>query len=505
MACADGPASASPMLRLTRAQYDNLAKDLLAASTSPSSILGTDEKVGPFAVNGVSLMSRGLAEQYQQVAEQLASELEPRASQLAPCATGAQPRACAATFLGREGPRYFRRALRDDEMERYLALFDSVSGAGGYPAGISALVEAMLQSPAFLYRLELLPAGVAADTSAAWALDADALATRLSFFLWNSGPDDALRSAAAAGSLGTAQGLTAQVEAMMEDPRFARSLEAFTDAWAGLDSLVVAANAPAGARGLTVEQLKGLHAETLRFVGQVLVKGDGRLETLMTAPYTYADATVAGLYGTALPDSSGRLSLDPTQRAGLLTQASVLFAHSHAEQTSPVLRGKWVREVLLCQKVPDPPADVKATPPDPVPGQSTRERFAAHRNDPSCAGCHALLDDIGFGFEGHDEAGRFRTVEPNGSSVITTGNLSGTDVDGPFDGVPALARKLSASAQPSACFATQTFRFALGRNGGATETCLLADMASAVRDGDGYRALVKRLVTSPAFAQRRSP
>jgi hypothetical protein len=240
-------------------------------------------------------------------------------------------------------------------------------------------------------------------------------------------------------------------------------------------------------------------------VGQVLVQGDGKLGTLMTAPYTFAEASVAPLYGAALPDLNGKLALDPTQRAGLLTQAGVLFAHSHAEQTSPVLRGKWVREVLLCQKVPDPPANVKATPPEPVPGQSTRERFSAHRNDPSCSSCHVLLDDIGFGFEGHDEAGRYRTVEANGSSVITTGNLVGTDVDGPFEGVPALATKLAQSKQPSACFATQTFRYALGRTGGAGEACLLADMARAVRDGEGYRAAVKRLVTSPAFAQRRSP
>jgi hypothetical protein len=293
---------------------------------------------------------------------------------------------------------------------------------------------------------------------------------------------------------------------MLLDERRARTFDAFADAWGGLDSLDVAATHAGGARGLDVPTLQLMRAETVRFLDAVLYQGDGKLATLFTAPWSVADPRLAKeIYASnGVPDSEGKIQLDPSQRAGILSHASVLFAHSHSEQTSPVLRGKWVREVLLCQKVPDPPPTVNAMPPPPEPGQTTRERFSAHRTQSSCAACHSLMDDIGFGFESYDQDGRFRAME-EGKPVDTRGTLRATDVDGDFMGVPELGKKLASSQMASDCFARQWFRYGLGHSDGKGESCFVTRMSSAVRDGGGFKALVHELVRSDAFRRRRTP
>jgi hypothetical protein len=495
------------MLRITRAQYDNIARDLLGATFAPSSALSTDEREGPFAVNSAARMSRGLAEQYQFVAERLATDAAASVQTVAPCADATRDaEGCAGTFIARFGRRAFRRPLAPDEQTRWRELYRTAAQDGGYPAGVRTVVEAMLQSPNFLFRLELLPAGTPADTAQPYAIDAFALASRLAFFLWNSPPDDALLDAATRGDLATPAGLEAQADRMLGDDRAARTTAAFAVAWAGITDLDEAAT-PERLEGLDPSLVPLMRDETTRFVDDVLRRGDGRLATLVTASFTLADPRLASAVygaGTAAPDAAGRTALDPLQRAGVLTQPGVLLAHSHAGQTSPVLRGKWVREVLFCQPVPDPPPNVNASPPAIQPGLTTRERYRAHRVDPSCSVCHSRLDDIGFGFESYDPVGRYRATE-NGRTVDSSGTLSNTDVDGTFDGAPDLGRRLAQSEMAATCFARQWFRFGLGHADAAGDAPVLREMAAATRTEGGFRALVRALVRSDIFLRRRSP
>ncbi|MBX7101802.1 MAG: DUF1588 domain-containing protein [Myxococcaceae bacterium] len=502
--CTPGPTGVSPMVRLSREQVDHAATDLLQAAFVPSSALTADEKVGPFAANTSVQMTRSLAEQYQFVAEKLGAELEPRALAVAPCAdqtNGAS--ACAKAFVTRFGALAFRRPLEADEVTAYVGLFDKVKAASTYALGIRSMVEALLQSPSFLYRVELPPTP---ETTEAWAVDQYALATRLAYLLWNSAPDQALLDAAGRGALGTDEGLSTQLERMLADPRRQRAVTGFATAWAELEPLSTAATSPERLAGLDPALVPQMEDETVRFLSAALDDERPPMEALFTAQWTVASPALAkALYGvTAAPDAKGRLTLAGTDRAGVLTQAGVLFSHSHAQQTSPVLRGKWVRKVLFCQEVPDPPANVNATPPDPVPGQTTRERFSAHRTDPSCSGCHRLMDDIGFSLEGFDQHGVARTMEGT-APVDVRGSLIGTDVDGAYLGAAGLGTKLAASSSARLCFAKQWFRSGLSRPEAASETCLVKAMSKALENPKGYRALLDTLVHSQAFKERKAP
>jgi hypothetical protein len=246
--------------------------------------------------------------------------------------------------------------------------------------------------------------------------------------------------------------------------------------------------------------------ETVDFADFVIRRGDGRLETLLSAPFTVASPELLGLYGASgAPAADGTVQLDPMQRAGLLTQGSFLAAHSHANQTSPVHRGLAVRRNLLCTDLPDPPMNVDNTPPEPDPTATTRTRFEQHRADPSCAGCHQLLDPIGVGFENYDAIGKYRTME-NGLAVDATGELvSAGDASGTFNGAVEMARRLATSADVRDCVKKQWFRFSLGRFEGDEDACTLQRLGEEFAASDyDVKTLLVSLVTSDAFRYRKA-
>jgi hypothetical protein len=185
---------------------------------------------------------------------------------------------------------------------------------------------------------------------------------------------------------------------------------------------------------------------------------------LLTAPYAFISPELAPLYGVPAPAVAGftRVDLDPARRAGLLTHVGIMSSLAKANQTDPVHRGKFVRERLLCQTVPPPPVNANIKPPAVRADATTRQRFAEHRTDPTCAGCHTLMDPIGLGFEHYDALGQWRDSE-NGLPIDSTGDITGSDVEGAFDGAPALAQKLAQSAQVDDCLVQTWFRFAHGR------------------------------------------
>jgi hypothetical protein len=243
--------------------------------------------------------------------------------------------------------------------------------------------------------------------------------------------------------------------------------------------------------------------EATGFADFVIRRGDGRLQTLLSAPFTVAGTDLLALYGATAPAAAdGTVQLDPTQRAGLLTQAAFLAAHSHANQTSPVHRGLAVRKNLLCTSLPDPPANVNNTPPEPDPNATTRQRFEQHRADPTCAGCHQLLDPIGVGFENYDAIGRYRMTE-NNLPIDAHGELVGT-ASGAFTGAVELAQRLSTSPEVRDCLGKQWFRFSLGRSEGAEDACSLARVKEEFAASDfNVKKLLLALVTSDSFRYRK--
>ena len=487
---------------MTREQYDNSIRDLLGSEGHASLGLAADEKLAAFFSNLVSPVSRLSVEQYRDVAEALAAAaVASRLDTLTGCAGANQNTACADQFIQSFGRRAFRRPLSMEELARYQALFDA-NQARGFAEGIRLVVQALLQSPNFLYHLEVTPAPSGVGVT---PLGGYELASRLSFALWNSLPDAELLDAAAAGMLDAKDGLRAQAERLLASDRAKDALSSFHLQWLGLDTLLDIDKDPQLFPEVNDAVKAAMKDEAVSFADFVIRRGDGRLQTLLSAPFTIASTDVLSLYGaTAAPAADGTVQLDPMQRAGLLTQAGFLAAHAHANQTSPVHRGLAIRKHLLCTDLPDPPANVNNNPPAPDPNATTRQRFEQHRKDPTCGACHQMMDPIGIGFENYDAIGRYRATENKlpidaSGEVLNAGATSGT-----FTGAVELAQRLSTSPEVRGCVQKQWFRFSLGRFEGAEDACTLASLNAdfAAADFD-VRKLLLSLVTSDAFRYRK--
>jgi Protein of unknown function (DUF1592)/Protein of unknown function (DUF1588)/Protein of unknown function (DUF1585)/Protein of unknown function (DUF1595)/Protein of unknown function (DUF1587) len=493
----------TPLQRLTRAQYARSVSTLLEVAAPDVGLLPEDEKVGAFDGNAVAPVSELVLEQYASLAEALAKAAAPRLEELVPCDVASQGQAaCAARFASALGRRVYRRPLSSEEESAYAGLYAAFA-TDGHVEALRVVTAALLQSPHFLYRVELTPADGTAGTR---PLDAFELASRLSFFLVGGGPDDALLDAAGDGSLLEDATLAAHAARLLDDPRADGVLEDFHLAWLGLDGLRALEKSPSVFTGFDASLPRAMEAETRAFVRHVLREDDGTLDTLLTAPYSFPSGPLLELYGVPAAASGEPVQLDPNQRAGLLTQPAFLAVHAHAEQSSPVLRGKVVIRNLLCQTLPDPPPNVVAKAPEPSPGATTRERFEAHEADPACAGCHVRIDGVGFGFESFDALGAYRE-EDSGKPVDARGKLLGTQhLDGEFTGAVELAHKLAASDEVAQCFTRQWFRFALGRMEATDDACALDDLTRGFSASQrNVRSLLTSIVASPAFRTKRVP
>jgi hypothetical protein len=327
------------------------------------------------------------------------------------------------------------------------------------------------------------------------------VASRLSYFLWGGPPDDALVEAAQSGGLDTRAGVEAQARRMLADSRARAQVRRFHVEWLGVAPLHLALKAPAfGDFAALAPQLQ---EEVGRFGEWATFEGGG-VPALFTARTTFVNGPVAELYGIAGVEGPDfrQVDLSNKQRGGLLTLPGVLAAWAKSDQTSPVRRGRFVREQLLCEPLPPPPGNVAMNLPPPTQG-TTRERFAQHATDPACSGCHQLMDPVGFGFERYDAVGAFRLVE-NGRPVDASGEVIGSqDIDGPFDGALGLGQKLAASQEARHCVARQWFRFALGRAETPEDACTLAAVERTLDEtGGDVKAMLVALATSDAMRLR---
>lgn len=497
----------SPARRMTRFEYNNTVRDLLGDTTAPADAFPADEVSGIFNNQASTLVvTELLAEGYMEAAESLAKKATLDVGALTGCdaaATGED--ACGAQFIDSFGKRAFRRPLDSEGRALLKGVFDAAKAQWDYPTAVRLVIEAALQSPRFLYRIEFGMPDPGAE--GAVKLDDYEVASRLSYLLWGSMPDDALLDAAGKGELRTKDQIAAQARRLLGDPKARDVIENFHEQWLGLGKLDTVDKDTTTFPSYTPALKTAWRAETMAFVSDVILDGDGSVETLLTAPYTMMNADVAAYYGVSSgPTGSAfeRVDLDPDQRAGLLTQPSILAVNAHADQTSPVHRGKFVRERLLCEPISPPPPNVKAVPPPVDPDATTRERFAQHSTDPACSGCHHLMDPIGFGFEHYDGIGKWRDQD-QGLPVDAGGEVIGSqDVNGTFDGAVELAKRLGQSEEVRSCVVKQWFRYGQGRPVTAEDACTMAALQTTFAAANyDIRELLVALTQTDAFRYRK--
>jgi hypothetical protein len=504
--CPEDAPSPAPLRRLTRFEYENTLHEVFGPELAVLDLFPPDEIGLGFDNQGGTLSTTDLhVGGYLEAAGRAAAFVAEHPERLAEISGCAEPTpACAEVLVLALGRRLERAPLSDASRARLLALFGDVEDADTFVEGAGRVVEALLQSPRFLYRIERAHAGEVLPDEQAELAAPHVLASRLSFLFLGAGPDASLLEAAETGALATPDDVAGQARRLLDDPRARRGVMHFYRQWLEL-TRVGDLEKDRRLFGIWTDDLRlDLERETARFVEAVLWEDDGRFSTLLQAPYTFADAVLADYYGLPImnPDSTDlvKVALGPeTHRRGLLTHGSILSLHAKANQTDPVHRGKFVRERFFCTPPPPPPPDLVVSPPQLDPRKTTRERFAQHREDAGCAGCHELLDPVGLAFENYDAIGRYRDTESD-LPVDASGYLLDTDVDGPIDGVADLADKLVASRQVSRCVVTQWFRFAMGRGETEADSCTIDKLDAAFADSGGdLRELLVALTQTEAF------
>ena len=467
-----------PLLRLTHREYSNTMAELLGDTTKPGSTFEPDMP-GASGYQAPGTVATETARSYMAAAETLAATAITSKKLAIPCSAPADAAAettCVTSLVKDFGAKAYRRALVQGEVDDLVQLFQKAKTLGfDFQDAVSHTVEAMLQSPNLLYHWEIgdKPPTRDPENAALVALTPEQLAARLAYFLWESPPDAALQVAAQSGQLATADGLKAEaVRLLTDDNRARRALFNFHRQWLHVDNLEDLD--PGTDLGLQLGQ------ELEAFVASVFVAGDGTLNSLLTAPYTFANASTAPEYGLSANGSGfTQVQLDPTQRLGVLMQVPFLRTNGIAP---PVRRGLVVYKQLLCGDVPAPPGNIPKPEMD-GPSTTTRERFAKHAEQACAKGCHALFDPWGFAFENFDSLGHYRTQE-NGKTVDASGELQAGGVIGgttpkqavvSFKNGVELVNALAANDEVSWCTSRHWSRYMLGRPEGDADVGALTN------------------------------
>ena len=511
-----GPAvGPAPLRRLTGTEYLYALHDLFPTFDLILPPLPADIPVNGFDNAAASQEpSDVLISRYETIAglyAQAATVDGPTAQAVLGCtdwSTAAKATACVTGMLQKEGARIFRRPMTAAETGRYLTSFQGWQAQTDFLGAVQLTLTALLQSPQFIYRVEPLPPD--ASAGAILPVDPYAMATRLSFFLWESIPDDTLLAAAGANELGTVDQLRAQATRMLDDERAKRVFWDFHRQWLYLDRILLPEGLTRTAQvdpDWTAATQASAEQETELFVQNTLA-GGGTFHDLLLSPSAWVDGEMSRVYGLSAPADPtvfAPTTLPGSQRAGVLTRVAFLAGYSHAGATSPPVRGNGIELRLLCELPISPPPGVNLSQPMAAPDagpETNRELFEQRTSPPMCQGCHAGLNGIGFGFESYDAAGHFQTTD-DGLPVDATGTLIGADVGGPFDGALQLSKMLSTSETVHACAAESWVRFALGRAPVAAESPGITSLASSfLQDGGDVRGLMLAIVTSPTFRQR---
>ena len=397
--------------------------------------------------------------------------------------------------------RAFRRPVTDEEVDRVLKLVESVNAEGeNFNVAVGLGIQAVLVSPHFLFRVELDPEPN--NPESIRTLNDYELATRLSYFLWSSMPDEELFALASEGKLREGDNLERQVRRMLADEKSQALVENFAGQWLQLRNLQIAA--PDKGRYPTFDEAlrRAMRTETELFFAAVMRENRSVLD-FINADYSFVNERLAKHYGidNIKGEEFQRVSLDPEQRGGVLTQASVLTVTSNPTRTSPVKRGKWVLENLFGTPPPPPPPDVPELKESEALTGSLRERMEQHRANPACAVCHNRMDPLGFGLENYDGIGSWRTKEGE-FEIDASGELPGGET---FAGPRELKTILLARQDDFIhCLAEKMLTYGLGRGVEYSDRCTVEDLVRAVKENDyEFSSLILAIVESDAFQKRR--
>jgi hypothetical protein len=494
-------APAPRLLRLlTRREFRNTMRELLYAQEQDvaSLSLPIEPRVRGFDNNArASVVTSRHVDEYLAAAQVLVDKaVREKKGQLVTC----QPSeaTCARMFVQKFGLRAFRRPLSDEEVARYEAMFKPELTQNNFDEGLKLVITSMLISPNLLYRSEVGEK----QSNGTFKLTQYEVASALSYLYWGSMPDQALFDAAGKNQLGTAAELEAQARRLLQDQRAKEQVAEFSLQWLRSDGLMSAFKDnqiyPSFGDGIR----KAMIEEQKRFFVDVALTRDGKFEELYTADYVMANGELARFYG--LPQGGNdfaKVMVTPdSQRGGLLGLGAVLASHSHSNESSPIKRGVFVRDRLLCQDLTPPPANLDTTPPGLDPKLTTRARFAKHTADTKCSGCHKYIDGVGFGLEGFDGVGQKRTQE-NGMPVDTSGELLGLEemndgVKQPFSGPRELGAMLASSGSAEDCLTLQFYRFARGYQEQESDACSLERVKSRFSEKN---LTIKELLVSIAL------
>jgi len=487
--------------KLTVEQYENSVRDLLGSHVQlpPEIELEADVAQNGFYAVAASnaTLSPAATEKLEQAAYALAAQglSSAHRATLVPCTPAAvTDNQCAEKFLKDFGRRAFRRPLAAAELTRYLKIAETAATTlGDFFQGLEFAVAAVLQSPNFLFRVELGEADP--GSSARLRYTSYELATRLSYALWNTTPDDTLLAAAESGEL--SDGMADQAERLLSDDRAARALDNFHSERLGLSDLATL-NKDASLVGELSDTLRGaLRDDVLRTFAELGEPGQDFLQ-VFDSPVAYLNAPLAQLYAQPMAaDKLTRVELPKSaQRTGFIGKPAFLALTAHNIETSPTLRGKYIRERVLCESIPAPPANVVPVLGEPDPDAPTmRDRLRVHATDPACAPCHTLMDPLGLALEHFDAVGRFREKD-KGHSLDTRGELDGAG----FTGAVELSKLLREDPRTAECLVRQAFRYALGHiEDGGEEPQIAALVAAFEKSGHDLPELFRSLSTSDAF------
>jgi hypothetical protein len=420
---------------------------------------------------------------------------------------GCQPQAdlsdaCVVSFIRTFGKRAFRRDLEQLEVDQWLKVGKDAAALPGSSAaqGLSTLVSGMLQSPFFLYRIEV---NLLEASSGRLKYDGLSMATRLAFLITGRPPSDALLTAAAAGQLDTAEGVRTAAAPLLNDPTAAEGMATFFNEFSQVRLVSVVEKSPVMFPSWNPALASSMLQATQLFIKNVVLAPGADVRSFFDSDQTFVDANLAPIYGVA-PPASGfmQLTLGPeTGRAGILGQAAVLAGHSQADHNSPTRRGVFISDAFLCTMPPPPPDGVVTVlPPDPT--KTTRQRLDAHRTSESCRVCHELFDPLGFGLEHFDSIGQYRATE-EGMTIDATGTLDGVA----YDGAAQMGAAFRQSARAMACMMGNFYRSSNGLKNVPEAEAAQIDALTQTLASKNYvwRDLVAEFVVSDAFRSALPP
>jgi hypothetical protein len=402
---------------------------------------------------------------------------------------------CAGHFLSQIGRLLFRRPLTDDELKTEVEVAHAgAERLNNFYGGLGQSLAGLLDDPNFLFRVE----AVNADTH---RLDAYSKASRLSFLLWNATPDDELLAAADRGDLDTRKGLARQADRLLASPRIEAGVRAFFSDMLDFETFHDLQKEQSLYPKFSLQAQQDAQEQTLRTIVDLLVTNHGDYRDLFTTRKTFITRALGPIYDVPVTDVTGWQSYEFPEgdpRTGILTQLSFVALHSHPGRSSPTLRGKAVRELLLCERVPAPPNNVDFSVVENTDNpkfRTARDRLTAHRANPTCAGCHAIMDPIGLALEDFDTAGEYRTTE-NGAPIDASGKLN----EVAFKDAAGLGQVLHDDPAVTSCLVRRVYEYGVGRTPEKGEAVWLNDLTRQFSD-DGYRIpeLLRRIAVSDGF------